>query len=302
MATQPRDSMTRKNRPAVAACACLLFVALVTMQAALPAAPASAGQTIPWLTFTPTPAATHTPRPTQTLPPVPTWTAAPTRRPPGVTPTGTPGPEPPLPTATHAGAATPTPAPPGSPAPGLPTSPASPLNTPAPAALQMQVLVHPPAAGPGDAVHLTVQVAAVGRGPASNVRVEAALPALLLPLRASSACDRCIALAQRQGLLTLSCEHLASGDQLLASFWVTVHEDAWPGQTLTIAWSLTADGLAAQTTQTSLELPWAALPATARPAPPRRGRPAPPRQGRPPADAPTLISGNQGRDASGSSQ
>jgi len=294
MATQPRDSMTRKNRPAVAACACLLFVALVTMQAALPAAPASAGQTIPWLTFTPTPAATHTPRPTQTLPPVPTWTAAPTRRPPGVTPTGTPGPEPPLPTATHAGAATPTPAPPGSPAPGLPTSPASPLNTPAPAALQMQVLVHPPAAGPGDAVHLTVQVAAVGRGPASNVRVEAALPALLLPLRESSACDRCTALAQRQGLLTLSCEHLASGDQLLASFWVTVHEDAWPGQTLTIAWSLTADGLAAQTTQTSLELPWAALPATARPAPPRRGRP--------PADAPTLISGNQGRDASGSSQ
>jgi len=197
----------------------------------------------------------------------------------------------------------------------------------------MQVLVDPAAAGPGNAVHFTVQVAAVGRGPASNVRVEAALPALLLPLRASSACDRCTALAA-SGLLTLTCAHLASGDQLLASFWVTVRADAWPGQTLTTVWSLTADGLAAQTTQTSLELPWAELPATGRPAPRRRGRTAPRRggrtaprrggrtaprrggrtaprrrgrtaprrRGRPPADAPTLISGSQGRDASGPAQ
>lgn len=128
-----------------------------------------------------------------------------------------------------------------------------------PAALVFEVVMEPQAAGPGDQVRFWVQAANVGRGPADAVKIEGLLPNQLLVR--SLDCDGC-ATSQEPGRLTLTMDHLPSGEQMIASVLTEVVEDVWPGQTVKTVWSVRGDGLAPQSVHSSLELPWAELPAT----------------------------------------
>ncbi len=239
--------------------------------------PVALGQTIPWLPLTLTPGATDTRLPTSTSAPLPTWTLAPTPEPvrstatttqPTLPPTATTPQPPSLPTSV----ASPTRSQPvstASPTQQQPTqvSVHAPSPTQEPASLNLQVLVDPTAAGPGDNVHFGVQVSDVGRGPARNVKIEAALPAALRI--GSITCERCTTIwtppkadPQAPAFLALASSYLPSGDQVVAVILAQVVEDAWPGQTITTTWLVTADGLLPETVQANLELPWAELPAT----------------------------------------
>lgn len=205
------------------------------------------GQTIPWPTATPTPIATDTPVPTNTWVPRPTWTSV-----------STTAPQEPTATATLM---EPQPTEPGqpTPSPSLTEPPPSLPPTPEPGSLLFEVLLQPRIAGPGDVVHLSVQMANVGRGPLQHIVVEAAFPAALR-LQAVD-CDHGIA-EQGADSLSLTIHHLPSGDQAIASASANVVTDAWPGQALYIAWWATADDMLPQDVRASLRLPWAELPAT----------------------------------------
>lgn len=228
----------------------LAFVA-VTLLGVAQSAPWSIGsvlgQTIPWPTATPTPVATYTPVPTNTWAPRPTWTSVPTTAPQEPTVTATlKEPQP-----TEPGQQTPSPS---------HTEPRPSFSpTPEPGSLVFEVLLQPRIAGPGDTVYFAVQVANVGRGPLQNILIEAVFPDAL-QLHAAD-CDLGIAELGADSL-SLTIEHLPSGDQVIASVSAKVATDAWPGQALDTTWRATADDMLPQAERTSLTLPWAELPAT----------------------------------------
>jgi len=236
-----------------------VFVLIVWMGAAgtawtLPL-PAAFGQTIPpWLTDTPTPLPPRTLVPTSTWTPHPTWTPVPPP-PPAQQPTAaTPEATRPSPTAMPTLSRVPPQTSPTQP-------PASP--TPGPPSVVFDVVVDPALAGPGDPVYFVVQVANVGYGPAQAVRVEALLSGDLTVGVVD--CQRCTS-AGAPGRLSIDVGRLAPGEQSLVRVSAEVAQDAWPAQNLQTLWSMTAPDLPRQSVVATLELPWAALPATGCPA------------------------------------